>query len=73
MFDYRKAASYCREPIILIEGAWEAASDTNNFYVLRHRLELEHTPEELRKLRKWYNRPANELYFERQAEPNELH
>lgn len=63
MFDYAKAARYCREPIIWIEGAWEAASDTNNFYVLRHRLEEKMTPEQLRKANKWYHRPASELYF----------
>lgn len=71
MFDYAKAARYCKEPVIMIEHAWEAASDVENMWTVRHKLESEHTPEELRKMRKWYSRPANELYFERQEEAND--
>ena len=71
MFDYKKATSYCREPIIWIEGAWEAASDEENIWIIKHKLEYEHTPEELRKMKKWYNRPARELYFERMEKAND--
>ena len=68
MFDYAKAARYCKEPVIMIEHAWEAASDTDHLWTLRHKLESEHTPEEVRKMRKWYDRPASELYFTLETE-----
>ena len=71
MFNFKTAESYCREPIIWIENAWEAASDTEHLWILRHKLESEHSPEELRKMKKWYSRPANELYFEREEESND--
>ena len=71
MFDFAKAARYCREPVIMIDNAWEAASDVENMWIVRHKLESEYTPEELRKMRRWYNRPANELYFERQEEDDD--
>ena len=71
MFEFRKAKSYCREPILMIENAWEAASDQEYLWDLIHRLEDQYTPEELRSMKKWYNRPASELIFLKGEKVNE--
>ena len=72
MFEFKKAKSYCREPIFLIENAWEAASDTEYEWIIRHRLELEGvSPEQLRADNKWYHRLASELIFIKGEKVNE--
>lgn len=66
---------YCCEDFSLIENYEKAINDNENMWVCHHRNEITMnlTPDELKKLGLYWNRPASELIFLTRSEHSKLH
>ena len=71
----KQAKSYCCEDISLIENYEEALADKTQTWICHHRLgiELNKTPDELKAMGLYENRPACELMFLTEFEHKSLH
>ena len=70
MIDKKRAKSFCREDISLIENYDKAVSDTTQMWHCHHRRETIYSRSGLIEIGEYYNRPAEELIF---LTPNEHH
>lgn len=73
----RRAKSYCKEDISLIENYDKAINDKEHTWDCHHRLEIGegyiNSPKDLKLMNLYYNRPANELIFLTASEHQSLH
>lgn len=78
MYNMNKLRKYCRDDISKIENYHDAINSPEQ-YVLHHRLELTldgefaHTPEDLKRMGMYYNRPYFELIFLTKSEHQRIH
>lgn len=79
MINESYAQKYCRDDISKIENYDKAITDPTQTWVIHHRLEFTldgefaHTPEELKRMNMYYNRPYFELVFLTKSEHRRLH
>ena len=79
MINEKCAKSYCKDAISKIENYDKAIADNTQTWECHHRLELTldgefaHTPEELKRLGMYYDRPYFELIFLTKLEHSRLH
>lgn len=69
------AYDYCCEDISLIENYEEALADKTQTWICHHRkgIELNKTPDELKEMGLYFNRPACELMFVTRSEHRKIH
>lgn len=79
MINESYAQKYCKDDISKIENYDKAFADPRQIWVIHHRLEMTldgefaHTPEELKRMDMYYNRPYFELIFLTKSEHRRLH
>ena len=73
MIDKKRAKSFCREDISLIENYDKAIADTTQTWHCHHRRETIFSRKDLIEIGEYYNRPACELIFLTSLEHNRLH
>lgn len=79
MINESYAQKYCKDDISKIENYDKAFADPAQTWVIHHRLEMTldgefaHTPEDLKRMDMYYNRPYFELIFLTKAEHRRLH
>ena len=73
MIDKKRAKSFCREDISLIENYDKAIADTTQTWHCHHRRETIFSRKDLIEIGEYYNRPACELIFLTKSEHMRLH
>lgn len=75
MISFRNIYKFCSDDITQIENFKEALNDRTQVWDCHHRLETElsKTPDELRELGLYENRPASELIFLTHSEHSRIH
>ena len=79
MINESYAQKYCKDDISKIENYDKAFADPIQTWVIHHRLELTldgefaHTPEDLKRMGMYYNRPYFELIFLTKSEHQRIH
>ena len=69
----KRAKTYCKDDISLVENYEKAISDKDNIWYCHHRREIEIPRKELIEIGEYFNRPASELIFLTKFEHNSLH
>ena len=73
MISEKRAKSYCKEDISLIENYDKAVYDTTQLWHCHHRRETIFSRKDLIEIGEYYNRPACELIFLTQTDHRRLH
>ena len=73
MIDKKRAKSFCREDISLIENYDKAIADTTQTWHCHHRRETIFSRKDLKEIGEYYNRPACELIFLNPTDHCRLH
>lgn len=73
MIDKKRAKSYCKDDISLIENYDKAVADKSRVWHCHHRRETIFSRKDLIEIGEYYNRPACELIFLTKSEHMRLH
>ena len=73
MISEKRAKSYCKDDISLIENYDKAVSDTTQLWHCHHRREIIFSKSDLIEIGEYYNRPACELIFLTPTDHRRLH